>query len=102
MRTTNSAPVFCALLSVAIAATAANARDPVPPNPKGRDVFVGAIGMMPHKGSGFWRVASRQITTSPMTQIVTIHGGLQIGTCVEVEMLGERVLRIESLNPADC
>ena len=102
MRATIPTPGLSVLVFALLAATAAVARGPAPPKPMSRDVFVGRISMMPRSSSGFWRIASRQITTDEMTQIVTSHGPLHVGSCAEVEMSRERVLRIESLSPIDC
>lgn len=101
MRVTTSVRpmVLAAGLLASALPSAVQAREPVPIDGKR---FVGEVSMIPRNYIGFWRIASRQITSDSLTEIVTMRGPLLIGSCVQVDMVREKVLKIETLRPDEC
>jgi hypothetical protein len=85
----------CALLGASLA----EAREP---QARGEIRFVGELSLMPAKGVGLWRIASRQVITDPMTEIIAMRGPMVIGACVQVDMRHDKVLKIETLRQDEC
>lgn len=90
----------CALLLLApLVGVRALAEDPTT---RGIERFTGYIRMAPRDGVGTWRIGSRTINSTPLTIIDDTDGALVVGTCVQVDMLRRKVLRIDSLQSQDC
>jgi hypothetical protein len=89
-------------LAVGLAALltlAATAKEPIP---RGGVRFVGEISLIPKNQVGLWRIASRQVTSDPFTEIVAMSAPILVGSCVQVDMWREKVVKIETLRPDEC
>jgi hypothetical protein len=78
---------------------AAGAKEPMP---RGGVRFVGEISLIPKNHVGMWRIASRQVTSDVMTEIVAMSAPILVGSCAQVDMWHEKVVKIETLRPDEC
>ncbi len=95
----NKMRVVVAALCAATCSLAAEAREPVG---HGETRFVGEVSMIPRNYMGFWRIASRQVVSDSMTEVVAMRGPLIVGACVQVDMRQQKVLKIETLRQDEC
>lgn len=95
----NKVHAVLAVLCVATGVLASEAREPVG---HGESRFIGEVTIIPKNYMGFWRIASRQVVSDHMTDIVTMRGPLIVGSCVQVDMRQQKVLKIETLRQDEC
>ena len=88
-----------ALCGAALLVLAASAKEPVP---RGGVRFVGEISLIPKNHVGMWRIASRQVTSDPFTEIVAMSAPILVGSCAQVDMWRDKVVKIETLRPDEC
>ncbi|MEZ5500087.1 MAG: hypothetical protein R3E77_11755 [Steroidobacteraceae bacterium] len=72
------------------------------PQGYGETRFVGEVSLIPRNYMGLWRIASRQITSDALTEIIAMRGPIIVGACVQVDMRREKVIKIETLRQDEC